>query len=175
MKLQRSGNQAVDDKFTVICFSSQSTTHALPWPALWIPIRAFPFYKISSEIEKVAAGEGSRIDAYLQLKTSPSPALRGKILIDSPGFDADAQRTSTLRITDHIIDLSDLVLVFFDARHPEPGAMRDTLDHLVSKHHQPAGLGQVPVHPQPDRHRPRARTTRRRWSPPGNGPSASAA
>jgi hypothetical protein len=34
-------------------------------------------------------------------------------------------------LTDHIIDLSDLVLVFFDARHPEPGAMRDTLTHLV--------------------------------------------
>jgi hypothetical protein len=30
-----------------------------------------------------------------------------------------------------MIDLSDLVLVFFDARHPEPGAMRDTLQHLV--------------------------------------------
>jgi hypothetical protein len=30
------------------------------------------------------------------------------------------------------MDLSDLVLVFFDARHPEPGAMRDTLDHLVT-------------------------------------------
>jgi len=25
------------------------------------------------------------------------------------------------------------VLVFFDARHPEPGAMKDTLEHLVSK------------------------------------------
>jgi hypothetical protein len=57
--------------------------------------------------------------------------LKGSILIDSPGFDADAQRTSTLRITDHIIDLSDLVLVFFDARHPETGSMRDTLEHLV--------------------------------------------
>ncbi len=131
-KLQRSGNQAVDDKFTVLCFSSQSTSHALPGQALDSDPR-FPFYKVSSEIEKVAVGEGSRIDAYLQLKTSASPALRGKILIDSPGFDADAQRTSTLKITDHIIDLSDLVLVFFDARHPEPGAMRDTLDHLVSK------------------------------------------
>lgn len=131
-KLQRSGNQAVDDKFTVLCFSSHSTTHALPGQALDSDPR-FPFYKISGEIEKVASGEGSRIDAYLQLKTSPSAALRGKILIDSPGFDADAQRTSTLKITDHIIDLSDLVLVFFDARHPEPGAMRDTLDHLVSK------------------------------------------
>lgn len=131
LKLQRSGNQAVDDKFTVICYANEQTPHALPGVALDSDPR-FPFYKISGEIEKVAQGEGSRIDAYLQLKTCPSETLKGKILIDSPGFDADAQRTSTLRITDHIIDLSDLVLVFFDARHPEPGAMRDTLDHLVS-------------------------------------------
>ena len=33
-KLQRSGNQAVDDKFTVLCFSGHSTTHALPGQAL---------------------------------------------------------------------------------------------------------------------------------------------
>ena len=37
-----------------------------------------------------------------------------------------------LKITDYIMDLSDLVLIFFDARHPEPGAMRDTLKHLVA-------------------------------------------
>jgi GTPase SAR1 family protein len=130
-KLQRSGNQAVDDKFTVICYNHQRTSNALPGVALDSDPR-FPFYQISGEIDKVEQGEGDRIDAYLQLKACPSQQLRGKILIDSPGFDADAQRTSTLRITDHIIDLSDLVLVFFDARHPEPGAMRDTLEHLVS-------------------------------------------
>lgn len=130
-QLQRSGNQAVDDKFTVICYSQHQAAHALPGVALDADPR-FPFYRISDDIEEVAKGEGKRIDAYLQLKTCPSEQLRGKIIIDSPGFDADAQRTSTLRITDHIIDLSDLVLVFFDARHPEPGAMRDTLDHLVS-------------------------------------------
>jgi GTPase SAR1 family protein len=130
-KLQRSGNQAVDDKFTVICYNSEKTNTALPGIALDSDPR-FPFYQISTEIEKVEKGEGDRIDAYLQLKACPSPRLRGKILIDSPGFDADAQRTSTLRITDHIIDLSDLVLVLFDARHPEPGAMQDTLKHLVT-------------------------------------------
>ena len=130
-KLQRTGNQAVDDRFTVLCFSREETAHALPGVALDSDPR-FPFYQMSNEIEQVAAGEGQRIDAYLQLKTCPSENLRGKILIDSPGFDADAQRTSTLRITDHIIDLSDLVLVLFDARHPEPGAMKDTLDHLIS-------------------------------------------
>ncbi|MCU7915312.1 MAG: dynamin family protein [Candidatus Thiodiazotropha sp. (ex Gloverina cf. vestifex)] len=130
--LQRSGNQAVDDKFTVVCYSKEATAHALPGVALNSDPR-FPFYQMSDEIEKVAKGEGDRIDAYLQLKTCPSEKLRGKIIIDSPGFDADAQRTSTLRITDHIIDLSDLVLVFFDARHPEPGAMQDTLSHLIER------------------------------------------
>jgi hypothetical protein len=86
---------------------------------------------MSDEIDKVASGEGRRIDAYLQMKTSHSDRLSGKIIIDSPGFDADEQRNAILRLTDHIVDLSDLVLVFFDARHPEPGAMQDTLDHLV--------------------------------------------
>ncbi len=131
-KLQRTGNQAVDDKFTVICFSSEGESRTLPGLALDADPR-FPFYQISRDIEQVAAGEGSRVDAYLQLKTCPSQSLRGKILIDSPGFDADEQRTSVLRITDHILSLSDLVLVLFDARHPEPGAMQDTLEHLVAK------------------------------------------
>src|SRR5215470_13934267 len=131
-KLQLTGNQAVDDKFTVVCFGSEDGVRVLPGLALDADPR-FPFYQISHAIEETAPGEGRRIDAYLQLKTCPSEGVRGKILIDSPGFDADAQRTSTLRITNHIIDLSELVLVFFDARHPEVGTMHDTLDHLVSQ------------------------------------------
>jgi GTPase SAR1 family protein len=127
--LQRTGNQAVDDKFTVICYGEVVNT--LPGIALDADPR-FPFYQISQNIAELTASSGQRVDAYLQVKTCPSEQLRGKILIDSPGFDADSQRTSTLRIIHHIIDLSDLVLVFFDARHPEPGAMRDTLEHLVA-------------------------------------------
>ena len=130
--LQTTGNQAVDDKFTVICFGESAEYRVLPGTALNADPR-FPFFRISDEIEKVAPGEGKRIDAYLQLKTVSSPDAKGAIIIDSPGFDSDDQRRSTLRITDHIIDLSDLVLIFFDARHPEPGAMQDTLQHLVSK------------------------------------------
>lgn len=130
-RLQQTGNQAVDDRFTVICYSSDNEVRVLPGLSLDADPR-FPFYQISEELDKVASGEGDRINAYLQLKTCPSEKLRGKIFIDSPGFDADEQRNATLRITDHIIDLSDLVLVFFDARHPEPGAMQDTLEHLVA-------------------------------------------
>lgn len=131
-QLQTSGNQAVDDKFTVLCHSLEDAVHVLPGLALDADPR-FPFYQISEDIEKVAGGEGNRIDSYLQLKTCHSDPLKGKILIDSPGFDADEQRTSTLRITEYIINLSDLVIVFFDARHPEPGAMQDTLEHLVER------------------------------------------
>jgi ribosome biogenesis GTPase A len=129
-KLQLTGNQAVDDKFTVITYSNSKENRVLPGVALNSDPR-FPFYQMSDEVDKVASGEGRRIDAYLQMKTSHSDKLSGKIIIDSPGFDADEQRNAILRLTDHIVDLSDLVLVFFDARHPEPGAMQDTLDHLV--------------------------------------------
>ncbi len=130
--LQLTGNQAVDDRFTVICYTHQDEARVLPGLALDADPR-FPFFRLSRSIEDLAIGEGRRIDAYLQLKTCGGAKVRGKIIIDSPGFDADAQRTSILRITDHIIDLSDLVLVFFDARHPEAGTMRDTLDHLVAQ------------------------------------------
>lgn len=130
MELQTSGNQAVDDRFTAITFSPDGVQQTLPGLALDGDPR-FPFYQISEELEHVQAGEGARVDSYLQMKIAPSEKLRGRILIDSPGFDADAQRNSILRISDHIMELSDLVLVFFDARHPEVGAMRDTLEHLV--------------------------------------------
>ena len=130
--LQNTGNQAVDDKFTVICHGPETRREALPGTALNADPR-FPFYRIADEIEKVAAGEGKRIDNYLQLKTLSGERARGKLFIDSPGFDADDQRRSVLRLVDHIVELSDLVLVFFDARHPEPGAMQDTLKHLVAK------------------------------------------
>ncbi len=130
-RIQPTGNQAVDDKFTVICYGRDPVPRLLPGLALDGDPR-FPFYRISGEIEAAMRGEGQRLDSYLQLKTCDSETLRGKIVIDSPGFDADEQRTATLRIANHIIDLSDLVLVFFDARHPEPGAMRDTLEYLVA-------------------------------------------
>jgi len=129
--IQESGNQAIDDKFTVVCYGNNEEPTTLPGLALDADPR-FPFYNISEEVNKVDPGEGNRVNLYLQLKTLKTDKLKGKILIDSPGFDADSQRDGILKITDHIVDMSDLVLIFFDARHPEPGAMRDTLKHLVS-------------------------------------------
>lgn len=130
--VQRSGSQAVDEKFTVISYGASDRVQELPGLALDGDPR-FPFYRVSDEIERITDGGGRTVDHFLSMKTAPSENLRGRILIDSPGFDADEQRATILRLTDHIIDLSDLVLVFFDARHPEPGAMRDTLEHLVNR------------------------------------------
>ena len=131
--VQVSGNQAVDDRFTAICFSAgEGTPRALPGLALDADPR-FPFYQVSRDIEEVAAGEGGASTRTCSSRRARVRRIRGKIIIDSPGFDADEQRTSILRISDHIIGLADLVLVFFDARHPEPGAMQDTLRHLVER------------------------------------------
>jgi GTPase Era involved in 16S rRNA processing len=130
--LQRTGHQAVDDKFSVICYAGDDQSKTLPGSVLDADPR-FPFYSIGKEIEEVAEGQGRKLDSYLQLKTCPCEKLKGKILVDSPGFDADEQRTATLKIADRIIDRSDLVMVFFDAHRPEPGAIRDTLEHLVEK------------------------------------------
>ncbi|MCW8963628.1 MAG: dynamin family protein [Gammaproteobacteria bacterium] len=130
--LQRTGHQAVDDKFSVICYAGDGHSKTLPGTALDADPR-FPFYSVGKEIEGVAKGEGRKLDSYLQIKTCPCEKLKGKILVDSPGFDADEQRTATLRIADRIIDRADLVMVFFDAHRPEPGAIRDTLEHLVEK------------------------------------------
>ncbi|MGA7802883.1 MAG: dynamin family protein [Gammaproteobacteria bacterium] len=128
--VQRTGNQAVDDRFTVLTYAADGAERLLPGIALSADPR-FPFYRISERIGQLAEAEGIRVNNFLQLKTVPSELLRDLILIDSPGFDADVQRATVLRLSDHIIDLSDLVLVFFDARRPEPGAMQDTLTHLV--------------------------------------------
>jgi hypothetical protein len=150
-KLQRTGNQAVDDRFTVIVYSPEETGRTLPGVSLDSDPR-FPFYRVSQDIEHVAAGEGKRIDAYLQLKTCKSERLRGKILIDSPGFDADAQRDATAHHRSHDRPLGPGAGVL---RRPPPGAGGHARHPQAPghRHHQPPGFRQVPLHTQPARHR----------------------
>jgi hypothetical protein len=129
--LQRTGNQAVDDKFTVVMHSPDPQSVVLPGSALDSDPR-FPMYRITEALEEAHPGEGERVNAYVQLKTTRSEKAKGRIFVDSPGFDADEERDAILRLAQYVVEISDLVLVLFDARHPEPGAMRNTLEHLVT-------------------------------------------
>ena len=55
--LQATGIQAVDDKFSVICFTRDNKERVLPGLALDADPR-FPLYKVSRAIEEVAVGQG---------------------------------------------------------------------------------------------------------------------
>jgi hypothetical protein len=131
MALQSTDSQAEDERFTLLCHGREQQINVLPGLALDADPR-FPFYQFSDELEKLAEGEGQKIDAYLQLKTCPAEVLRGKILIESPGLDADDQDGAILRISEHLIGQSDLVLVFFDARYLESDVMLD-IEHLLAR------------------------------------------
>ncbi|MCF8106562.1 MAG: dynamin family protein, partial [Desulfohalobiaceae bacterium] len=69
--LQSTGNQAVDDKFTVVCYSGDDKIQTLPGQALDSDPR-FPLYNIGQSIEEAAPGEGRSVDGFLQLKTCSS-------------------------------------------------------------------------------------------------------
>lgn len=134
IEVQRTGQQAVDNQFTAITFDPEATPedsiHAHPGTALDGDPR-FPFFRISEKLEALYPGQGDRINNFLQMKVASSEMLNGRVIIDSPGFDADEQRKEILQITDHIVELSDLVFVFFDAHKAEPGVMQETFKHLM--------------------------------------------
>jgi hypothetical protein len=73
--LQRTGNQAVDDKFTVICYGQGDSGASLPGLALDSDPR-FPFYQISHSIEQVAEGVAATHRATTTIDwAAGSPAL----------------------------------------------------------------------------------------------------
>ena len=75
--IQKTGNQAVDDKFTVLCFSSDQNVRVLPGIALDADPR-FPFYQMSEAIDKVAEGEGASAIRPTYCTTSKVCAGRSK-------------------------------------------------------------------------------------------------
>lgn len=109
-----SGLQPSSHKFTVLLHSSQSTPTILPGTALDVDHR-YPFYQISRKIEQQQAGEGDRINSYLELKTINSDRLKGKLFIDAPNINAISASSVASLLMRHTIENSDLVLVFTDA------------------------------------------------------------
>lgn len=110
---QFSGIQASVHKFTVLLHNNQSIPTTLPGTALDVDHR-YPFYQISQKIEQLQQGEGKRINSYLELKTVQSDRLKGKLFIDAPNAGATAATPIITMLTTHVIENSDLVLVFSD-------------------------------------------------------------
>ncbi len=117
-------------KFTIYQYTPQENTATLPGNALDADYR-LPFYQISQEIEQIAPGEGSKLNAYLELITVNSEALKGKLLVDTPVLGTQQNTVVASLLTRRIIDLSDLVLVFTDLFDAEPELINETIDCIV--------------------------------------------
>ena len=127
-----SGIQASSHKFTVLLHNNQSNPATLPGTALDVDHR-YPFYQISRKIEQQQEGEGNRINSYLELKTINSDRLKGKLFIDAPNLSAAPVNPVTSLLTKHVIETSDLILVFtdiFDSSSP----LVDELIELIATH-----------------------------------------
>ena len=119
-------------KFTVHQYTPQATNATLPGTALDADYR-LPFYQISHKIEQIIKGEGKNINAYLELKTVNSERLKGKLFVDTPVINPTLTSPVTPVLTQHILDMSDLVLVFTDLFDATPDLIQSTIETIVAQ------------------------------------------
>lgn len=117
-------------KFTVLHYTPQSNTATLPGNALDADHR-LPFYQISRDIENTQAGEGNKINSYLELITANSAKLKNRLVVDAPVVNAGSENAVTAMLRKHVIGISDLVLVFTDLFEVEPALVSETLNDIV--------------------------------------------
>jgi hypothetical protein len=119
-------------KFTVHQYTPQTTNATLPGTALDADYR-LPFYQTSHKIEQISKGEGSKINAYLELKTVNSDRLKGKLFIDTPVINPSLTSPVIPVLTQHILDMSDLVLVFTDLFDATPELIKNSIDEIIAQ------------------------------------------
>ncbi|MBM4207695.1 MAG: hypothetical protein FJ190_06645 [Gammaproteobacteria bacterium] len=126
------GIQASSHKFTVLQQNNQSTMATLPGTAMDVDNR-YPFYQISQKVDQLQQGEGQRINSYLELKTVNSDRLKNKLFIDAPNMSATSATPIIEMLTTHIIENSDLVLVFCDVFETQ-SSLTTTLIEQITLH-----------------------------------------
>jgi hypothetical protein len=126
-----SGVQTSSHKFTVLLHNNQASPATLPGTALDVDHR-YPFYKISRKIEQQQAGEGSRVNAYLELKTIHSEPLKGKLFIDAPNICAAQASPVMSFLTRYTIENSDLVLIFTDVFDASTPLVDELIQHIIA-------------------------------------------
>lgn len=123
---------ASQHKFTVFQFSPKDTASILPGTALDADHR-LPFYQISHVMNQASEGEGGKINAYLELVPVNSETLRGRLLVDTPVLNSARINPVNTLLTQHVIDMSDLVLVFTDLFDAEAELTQKTIDTIREK------------------------------------------
>lgn len=125
-----SGIQTSSHKFTVLLHSNQVNPVTLPATALDVDPR-YPFYQVSRKIELQEAGEGSRINSYLELKAYNSEQMKGKLFIDAPNMMTVLVTPVITLLLKHTIEQSDLVLVFTDALDQDTPLVNEFVQTLI--------------------------------------------
>lgn len=126
-----SGIQTAQHKFSVLLYSNQTNSVTLPATALDVDPR-YPFYQVSRKIEQQEAGEGGRVNSYLELKTYNSPQLKGKLFIDAPNLMTVMKTPVVSMLVKHTIEQSDLVLVFTDVLEQDTPLVNEFVQAIVN-------------------------------------------
>lgn len=117
-------------KFTVLQYTPQTTGATLPGTALDADHR-LPFYQISHSIEQVSSGEGVKVNGYLELVTVNSSKLKNKLVIDTAVLNPSGENPVSALLRQHVIGISDLVLVFTDLFEADPEFNQATVDSII--------------------------------------------
>ena len=124
-----SGIQASTNKFSVLLQSSQTNFATLPGTALDVDPR-YPFYQISKKMEQLQKGEGDKVNSHLELKAINNERLKGKLFIDSPNLGAIPETPVNSMLIKHMIESSDLVLVFTDIFGTSTPLLDEVIQHI---------------------------------------------
>lgn len=117
-------------KFTVLQYTPQTASATLPGTALDADHR-LPFYQISRDMEQTSPGEGGKVNSYLELVTVNSGKLKNKLIVDTPVLNPAAENAVNDLLRQHVIAISDLVLVFTDLFEADPEFNKDVVAGIV--------------------------------------------
>ena len=123
--------QTSSHKFSVYQYSPQLTELILPGTALDADHR-LPFYQISKKLEQISQGEGSNVNSFLELQTVNNDKIKGNLFIDTPSFHISSSNSIQLALHKHVLNISDLVIVFTDFFDAQANLIQDSIDEIVS-------------------------------------------
>lgn len=119
-------------KFTVLQYTPQPHTATLPGTAVDADHR-LPFYQIGRDMESAAAGEGNKLNTYLELLAVNSPNLKGKLVVDTPVLNPTTENAVTALLRKHVIGISDLVLVFTDLFEADANLISGIVAEIIAE------------------------------------------